>query len=268
MMKIARCFTGKEDAVIEIVNRLGDSDMRDNSHGIEKYRGMKIKEAAKLQLSENNTEKNAAIALIGVVLGANRNWNKVVRPVLERLKQERPRLSFLELRKLMSEMNWTEFKTFWGHKDQKKYNVLSRLLDQILDYANEYPTLTDFQLANKWVREFDIDMLQSKHGRYHEFTGCIPNIGVATFQHLRLTFGVDTVKPDQRVKEVLLVEFDRKLSDLDAIRAVEEIAQITKNKVGMIDQIFVKYGSGYYNRQGARSSRNTLGEGSKSAPNL
>ena len=57
------------------------------------------------------------------------------------------------------------------------------------------------------------------------------------------------VKPDQRVKEVLETEFDiEKINDLKGILAVEQIASITKYKVIEIDQIFVKFGSGYYNK--------------------
>ena len=40
-----------------------------------------------------------------------------------------------------------------------------------------------------------------------DLIGKIPNIAVATFQHLRMSFGIDTVKPDQRVKEILEYEF-------------------------------------------------------------
>jgi hypothetical protein len=76
--------------------------------------------------------------------------------------------------------------------------------------------------------------------------GGIPNFGLASFQHLRMTFGVNTVKPDQRVRKVLEQEFGLRLSDAKAILAVEEIAKATGYSPLMIDQIFVKYGSGYY----------------------
>ena len=98
----------------------------------------------------------------------------------------------------------------------------------------------------QWVLEFDLEMLNSKNVNYKDYPGSIPNLGIATFQHLRLTFGIDTVKPDQRVREVLCNEFGANLSAKNAILAVEEIATITGKEVKMIDQIFVKYGSGYY----------------------
>ena len=245
-MRRAVFFNNRQE-VIDIVNRLGDAPMRKGSHGFDENRVLKIREAAARQIAKGDNEKNAAIALIGVVLGANRNWEKVVKPNLECLKRRYPSLTFVDLRKIMSEMNWMEFKTFWGHRDKKKYDVLSRLLEQILNYAKDYSNLDDLELARKWVHEFKFEMLHDSHEQYKNFPGSIPNVGIATFQHLRLTFGVDTVKPDQRVKEVLFREFGKKLSDMDAILAVVDIAKITNQKVIMIDQIFVKYGSGHYN---------------------
>lgn len=95
--------------------------------------------------------------------------------------------------------------------------------------------------------------------------GKIYNVAVATFQHLRMVFGVDTVKPDQRVKEVLSYEFGLpKLSDQKAIQAVEQIAKITNHKVITIDKILVKYGSGYYNQ---KSNKLTIKEIAKNLKN-
>jgi hypothetical protein len=51
-----------------------------------------------------------------------------------------------------------------------------------------------------------------------------------------MTFGIDTVKPDQRVKEVLSNEFNqKKLSSENAIIAAEQIAKIVKLKPLVID---------------------------------
>lgn len=83
-----------------------------------------------------------------------------------------------------------------------------------------------------------------------DIIGSIPNVAIATFQHLRMVFGVDTVKPDQRVKEVLQYEFGLpKLPDKVAISIVEKIAAVLGLQVITVDQIFVKYGSSYYNQR-------------------
>lgn len=62
-----------------------------------------------------------------------------------------------------------------------------------------------------------------------------------------MNFGADTVKPDQRVKEVLEREF--RLGSLrpeSAILAVEKIASMSGISALLVDQIFVKFGSSHY----------------------
>lgn len=234
------------EQIINKVKELKNSLMREGSHGFDRYGTIKIVEAISKEKEDYKNGKNAAISLVGVVLGANRNWEKVVQPNLNCLGKRFPNLTFHELKNMLSEMDWKEFKDVWGHRDEKKYHVLSNLMIQILRYKEKNSKLNDLDLMEKWVKEFDLKMLYSDHEHYKEFPGSIKNIGIATFQHLRLTYGVDTVKPDQRVKEVLRKEFGLKLSDKNAILAVEEIAKITNNNINVIDKIFVKYGSGYY----------------------
>ena len=224
------------------VEELGGKMMAEGSHGYEKYAGMSILEAAKLQTKENTAEKNAAIAVIGVVLGANRDWRKVVLPNLERLREsaDYKDMTFEHLHRLLGKNDYVAFKAVWGHKDENKYNTLKELVKRILSIAKENPQWkTDFDVMAGWAIKAKLEH------RKDDILGSIPNVGIATFQHLRLTFGVDTVKPDQRVMEVLESKFGKKLSPAKAIGEVEEIARITGHQVIIIDQIFVKYGSGY-----------------------
>jgi len=217
--------------------------MRKSSHGFNDYGTMKIIDAAKEQAKrflENENKEDVAIRVMSVVLGANRNWEKQVQPHLDRMKKEFPKLTFKDLKNMLSEKDYVQFKEVWGHKDKKKYDVLTALIDRILTFENPNSALDDFGIMKKWA--YDAKLSDRKEDRL----GSIPNIGIATFQHLRMAFGVDTIKPDQRVKEVLDKEFDAKLSSEKAILAVEEIARITEHKIIEIDQIFVKYGSGYY----------------------
>lgn len=62
-----------------------------------------------------------------------------------------------------------------------------------------------------------------------------------------MVFGENTIKPDQRVKEVLLKEFGlKKLNNIYVILIAHQIAEICSLSPLEIDQIFVNYGSGYY----------------------
>ncbi len=234
----------KSDAQVkEIVERLGNALMLPKSHGYEKYLGKRIVEAAEKQTTElQNSQKNAAIAVMGVVLGANRDWNRQVKKYLERMTADEAikNITFRQLLDKMQATNFQDFKAIWGHRDEKKFNTLKSLLEQILIFGELHPALNDVSLMKEWAETSKLE------NRANDFLGGLKNVGIATFQHLRMTFGVDTVKPDQRVKEVLKNEFGVQCSPEKAISAVEEIARITGNRVYVIDQIFVKYGSGYY----------------------
>ena len=69
---------------------------------------------------------------------------------------------------------------------------------------SKYEISDDSKVMEKWAREINILEYEDNE------IGRIKNIGLATIQHFRMDFGVDTVKPDQRVIEVLENEFKAK----------------------------------------------------------
>lgn len=237
-----------EFEINDIVTQLGNEKLKSTGHGFRDFGPILIIDAAN-QSTKNYTEnvvKKPAIGLISVVLAANRNYNKVVEPNLIRIEKDYPDLkTFQQLSEIIKTKSEKEFFEFWGHKDKKKYNTLVKLLSTIEnDLRKSYPNAkNDFELMKSWGN--DVDLMNYKK----DIIGKIPNIAVATIQHLRMVYGVNTVKPDQRVKEVLDYEFGLSgLSDENVINAIEQIAKIVNKEVITIDQIFVKYGSSYYNR--------------------
>jgi len=240
-----------EDEIFSILESIAQKPLTPTAHIYSDYGSISIKEAAE-KATQNYFEKaktKPAIALLAVVLAANRNYNKVVKPNLERI-EKMGLVTFGQLRKLISEKSKDEFYLFWGHKDEKKHNTLIKLLEAIDELKKANPDITnDFEILNFWGQNQDL------LNRKKDIIGRIPNIATATFQHLRMIFGVDTVKPDQRVKEVLDYEFGiSNLNDENAIKAVEQIAEITKLKVITVDQIFVNYGAGYFNQSANKLS--------------
>jgi hypothetical protein len=232
----------------EIVNRLGDEKLTSTGHGYMDVGAISIIDASN-QSTKNYTKDSVekpAMALLSVVLAANRNYNKVVEPNLIKIIKGYPNLKTLnQLSEIIESKTEQEFFEFWGHKDRKKYSTLQRLLSTInKDLRELYPkSINDFELMKNWGDNVDLINYEE------DIIGRIPNIGVATIQHLRMVYGVDTVKPDQRVKEVLDYEFGlSRLSDKKVIKAIEQIARIVQKDVITIDQIFVKYGSSHYNR--------------------
>ena len=115
------------------------------------------------------------------------------------------------------------------------------------DQKQNYETLkinymeikNEYDLINKWGEDVNLLELESNPLRIYNFA-------IASIQHLRMIFGVNTSKPDQRVLEVFQNEFGVKLNQKNAILAIEKIADICKCNPLLIDQIFVNYGSGYY----------------------
>ena len=235
------------EKVLAVLDRIGKEPLTSTGHGHEIYGNITIKEAAEKSTSDYTSkfQIKPAIGVLSVVLAANRNYNKVVEPNLRKIEEEKPNLkAFQQLSKIISEKTQDEFYEFWGHKDKKKYDTLKNILLAVEELRKKYPnTKDDFDLMNKWAVNADLPNYNK------DIIGKISNIAVATFQHLRMVFGVDTIKPDQRVKEVLDYEFNLpRLSDITVIKAVEQIASISNLKVITIDQILVKYGSSHYNQ--------------------
>ena len=254
--------------IIEIVNRLGNEKLTKTGHGFKDSGAVSIFESSK-QSTKNYTkriENKPAIGLILVVLAANRNYNRVVEPNLKRIEIEFPDLrTFQQLSDILNSKSESEFYEFWGHRDKKKYNTLKSLLYVINnDLRKKYPIVSDdFQLMNNWGR--DVDLLNYKN----DVIGKIPNIALATIQHLRMTFGINTVKPDQRVKEVLKYEFGlSRLSNEKVISAIEQIADVVNLDVITVDQIFVKYGSSYYTKKDSDSKKITIRQVAKNLKEL
>jgi len=229
--------------VISILEDMRAKPMNPSCHGFElKFAGENIGQAAARGLQVLDKAKNAPIAVMSVVLAANRDYNKQVVKKIFAIK-ENPlyrSMKFDQLHKMMQKMNFVDFDSVWGHVDEKKYNTLKAIVKALLKFRKGHPDLSDLALMRKWAKQADLA------NRKQDVLGMIPNVGIATFQHMRMTFGVDTVKPDQRVKEVLNREFGLKLTDTRAIQAVQEIAALAGQKTYEIDQIFVKYGSGGY----------------------
>lgn len=224
------------------VATLGKSLMTRFSHGYEEGKKINILDAAKRNSIDYTrySRKHSAVALMDVILAANRDYNKQVDYHVKKMRENYPKLSFTALKKLIDKHDFNSFKKIWGHADEKKFETLKAVLTEILKFKKQYPDFSDFKLMNKWAKE--ATLINKKY----DSIGQLRNIGIATYQHLRMTFGVNTVKPDLRVKQVLEKEFEMKLNSEESIEAAEQIAKIAGFEPLLIDQIFVKYGSGYY----------------------
>lgn len=234
------------DQVTRIIDRLGKASLTTTSHLFHKYGNRNIIDSVNDHVKSFSTKAQArpALGLIEVVLSANGDYNRHVLPNINRIEQASDVSGFDQLQYLLRTSSPEEFYTFWGPRDPMKYRVLEAILLVVPTLREIYPQSTDdYELMNTWARNVDLKNYRN------DPIGKINNVAVATVQHLRMTFGHDTVKPDRRVKQVLELEFGlQQLNDVNSILAVERIAQAAKLSALTIDQIFVNYGSGYYGK--------------------
>lgn len=244
-----------EKEIKSIINSLSDANLTITSHGFETYGKIKIGVAAKQSINNYTyfSKKRPAVALLDVVLAANRNYNKVVEPNISRIKKDSNIVSFKDLESFIKSKSKADFFVFWGHKDDKKFKTLCGILFGINNLRKKYPDSDDYKIMNRWAKDANYYLIEEDE------IGKIKNVGLATFQHLRMVFGANTVKPDQRVIEILENEFDtKKISQINSIKAVEQIAKIINKTPLEVDQIFVKYGSGYYNKVNIKINEDNL----------
>lgn len=233
-------FRVSDDEIIRITENLAKKPLTPSSHLYKRFEGKTIGEASELftEMYDLESKERPGLGLLAVVLSIHRNYTKHVEPRLNKIRRTSFK-SFEDLKRIASDKQ-TFFK-FIDMNAEEKYKIIVELLDRIDNLKNIYGTSDDYLVLNKWAINADYRNYKK------DYIGQIKGIGLATFQHLRMNFGADTVKPDQRVKEVLQNEYKfYSNDDVDYICAVEYIAKVMNRKALFIDQVFVNYGSGYY----------------------
>lgn len=235
-------FNLTNEEIINKVEEIGSKPMTIFSHGYEPSEQISIKNSA-LNSAKNYTKysrSHPAIAIMDIVLAANRDYEKQVIKYVRRMRNDISDLTIQQLDELIGKHDYKSFKTVCGHADEKKFETLKYIVKALIKNYIPQSKENDFYVLTEWASKASIV------NKTNDIIGRIPKVGIATYQHLKMTFGVDTVKPDLRVMQVLERIFDLKVSKEKSIEAVEEIAQITKYSALELDQIFVKYGSGYF----------------------
>lgn len=233
-----------KDNIKSIIDELGLHKLKPTSHLYPQMGAVTILEASKLHSMDycDHSKQRPAVSLIEVVLSANRSYVRHVLPNIIRIKNDSDIASFNDLTSLIKRNGVDSFYKFWGHRNAQKFSVLTNVLDAAALLKIKYQVEDDYEVMNMWANDVDVSNYTK------DSIGSIKYIAIATFQHLRMTYGCNTVKPDLRVKQVLENEFNLgRLSDIKTIQAVEQMSEITGFSALMLDQIFVNYGSGYYN---------------------
>lgn len=232
-----------------IVFKLEQKELKISSHLYKRYKGKMIGEASDSFSNEysNEARERPGLILLSVILAAHRNYTKQVEPQIDRIRKMNFR-SFEDLKQ--NTKSFECFSFLCGIRDKRKYEIIIELLKAIDKLKEQSGIGNDYNVMAKWA-------IKANYYNYREdIIGRISGIGVATFQHLRMNFGANTVKPDQRVKEVLNQEFKLYAKeDIEYISAVEYIAKIIGKSALYVDQVFVNYGSGYYENKNSSENQ-------------
>ncbi len=240
-----------EEKVLDRIEEMRNLPLMQSSHLFIRYKDKSIGEAARNEAMHygSNPIERPAIALLEVILSTNRKYTTHVEPHIMRLRKT-DLSTFKQLEYRINQYSIEEFFEFWGPHDQRRFEILKCLMSAISDLKDKLMVNGDYDVMNKWAIQADLSKWK------YDIIGRIHGIGLATFQHLRMNFGVNTVKPDRQVKKVLEKEFGIKVTDEKAIIEVEKLSKISGYSMIELDQIFVNYGSGYYEseKENAKSS--------------
>lgn len=177
--------------------------------------------------------ENAAMALVTTVLAMRQKWNETAGPRVKAFKVKYPHVKTLQdMKDLIDSMSEREFckkvlnlnikkTSFW------RYVMLKNLIKAFTVYRTEKGFNGDWEAIQDWAKKVDIKNLED------DIIGRIEGVGPATLQNLRLSCGIDTVKPDVHVKEAL-----KEIELGNEIEVVELLSELTGYSSVELDQIF------------------------------
>jgi len=168
--------------------------------------------------SDRARRREPAVRVIDCVLSLNRNYDKVVVPMLDRFEQQHPEVrSIRELQALIT-----------------RYSSCNAFVEDVLDYhdADCAATLRDvvnwLVTVGRWgLYEEQLSNLQlwASEARPTDYQDLgIRGFGLAGFQYLRMLFGANTTKPDVHICQYVADFIGRRVSDVEALGLLERAA--------------------------------------------
>ena len=177
--------------------------------------------------------ENAAVAIVTTVLAMRQKWRETAKPRVEDFKMKYSDIRTLrDLELLMESMSEREFcKSVLGLRIAEtpfpRYARLREFVEAFLTYQEETGIEDDWEAMKDWARNVDVNNVKN------DIVGKIKGVNLATVQNLRLLCGIDTVKPDVHVKNVL-----KEIGLGNEVGVVELLSELTGYSSLELDQIF------------------------------
>ena len=161
----------------------------------------------------------SAVKVIHCVLALNRNFDKVVSPRLEAFIDNNPNIQgVVELANLIDSYPTPHafVKQELNYNDKNRAPILLSVAEYTCSIVKEAPIVSEEEALKQWA-------IQANPLDYK--TLGIKGFAIPGFQHLRLLFGAETVKPDVHIMEFLCVHLNRRVSKIESIYLLEAAAE-------------------------------------------
>ena len=179
---------------------------------------------------------NHVEAIINTVLAMRQRWNETAEPRFIEFQKNYSEIKTLyDLENLINSLSETEFckkvlRFNIKQNDYWRYNMLRDMVKAFIKYQKENGLASDQEAMMDWANKCDLSKLED------DIIGRLNNVGIATVQNLRMCLGIDTVKPDVHIKNVL-----KEIGLGSEVEICELISELTGYKLLELDQIFWRW---------------------------
>ena len=161
-----------------------------------------------------------AVKVIDCVLSLNRKYDTFVVPRLETFMNNRPEIQrTIKLANLIA--TYPTSHAFMAQELNYNHEDRARILESVVRYV--CTIVEGAQTIGKEKEFLKQWAITSKPQDYRMLN--IKGFAIAGFQYLRMLFGADTTKPDVHIIRFLSELLDRKVSEPEALRLLEEASK-------------------------------------------
>lgn len=169
--------------------------------------------------------RNPVLILADATLSINRNYRNFVVPRIKLL--ERSNVSSFEgliikIRKIGTD----NFCKLWSYNHKTRVELLYNLATKFMAIRRDLKSKNDLDTLRQWGKI-------TKAEDYKNFK--VPGIGFTTFQYLRMMCGANTVKPDVHISKAILLGTGNRLSAVNKVNLVEQVAASMKMQAQDLD---------------------------------
>ena len=183
---------------------------------------------------------------VDAVLQARRNYERIVKPRINRFRRQWPQISSLsDLKRLIERYGHGRFEEeVWDYRSPKRVQTLELLVDWFLAYKRKLGFADDLDAMRHWARQPYRQPLSADGVR---------GIGFKTTKYLQMLAGTQTVAPDTHIHQAVEDALGRSVANETAVDLLEEAARRLGVGATALDHAIWKVYSG--NQAGQQKER-------------